>query len=423
MPAIELLAVGTEILLGQLTDTNSVFIAGEMANAGVDVYGTHAVGDNVERIASAMRSALERVDGVVCTGGLGPTVDDVTKEAALAALDADSEIHQQSLLVMEEYFNALGRPMPPNNRKQALLPRGALALENPNGSAPGFIATRADGKFIACMPGVPSEMRPMLRDGVLPWLRERFDLRDTIVTRVIHTVGIGESEIDRRIEDLFRAGENPKVAVLAHDARCDVKIMAKAASRSAAEASVAPLEREVCSRLRGHVYGFDEQTLAGAVLALLQPAGLRLAVAESCTGGLIGAALTSIAGASRAFVGGIIAYENATKIDLLGVEPATLESSGAVSDAVATEMAAGVRRRLNAGIGLSCTGIAGPEGGSEEKPVGLVWLGISAPGHEQTKRMQFRGSRTVIQSRATTSALGLLWNYLKEREPNATTAA
>lgn len=417
MAAVELLSVGTELLLGQLADTNAVFIAQQMAIEGVDVYGARAVGDNVSRIAAAMRAAMDAADGVVCTGGLGPTVDDLTKEAALEALDLPAELHEPSLRAMEAYFEALGRPMPPNNRKQALMPRGAVVLDNPNGSAPGFIALRADGKFVACMPGVPAEMRPMLLDGVLPWLRKRFALRATIVTRVLHTVRLGESEIDRRIDDLFRAGENPKIAVLAHDARCDVKIMAKAESRDAALAAIAPLEREVRARLEGHVYGVDDETLAGAVLALLQKAGMRVAVAESCTGGRIAAALTGVAGASRSFAGGVVAYENRVKIELLGVEGATLEANGAVSQNVAAAMAAGVRTRLHADVGISVTGIAGPDGGTAEKPVGLVWLALRAGSDERTQRLQFRGDRASIQARAATAALGLLWNYLAEREP------
>lgn len=423
MPAVELLAVGTELLLGQLTDTNTATIAAQMALAGVDVYGTHAAGDNTQRIAAALRAALERVDGVICTGGLGPTVDDLTKEAVFEALDVPSEFHEPSWLAMERYARKLGWTMSPNNRKQALLPRGATVLENQNGSAPGFIASRADGKFIACMPGVPAEMRPMLMEGVLPWLRERFDLHETIVTRVVHTIRLGESEIDRRIENLFRASVNPKIAILAHGSRCDVKIMAKATSEATARELIAPLEHEICARLKGHVYGFDDQTLAGAVLDLARASGKRIAVAESCTGGQICAAFTAVPGASDAFAGGVVAYENSVKTDLLGVDSSALAANGAVSEAVAADMAAGVRKVLHADIAVSCTGIAGPGGATPEKPVGLVWLAISGVGDEHTQRMQFRGDRATIAARATTAALGLLWNSLEEREPITSPAA
>ena len=205
MPSVELVAIGTELLLGQLLDTNTAFIAQRLAENGIDVRATHAVGDNPERIAAAIRAALERADGVVTTGGLGPTVDDLTKEAVCAALGLETELYEPALAQMEAMFASLGRPMRPNNRKQAELPRGSRPLENPNGTAPGFIAFAGDGKFVAAMPGVPREMKPMLADQLIPFLRERLGTGEAIFTRVLHTIGVGESEIDHRIADLFRA--------------------------------------------------------------------------------------------------------------------------------------------------------------------------------------------------------------------------
>ncbi|HEY5256974.1 MAG TPA: molybdopterin-binding protein, partial [Candidatus Baltobacteraceae bacterium] len=216
MPSVELIAVGTELLLGQLVDTNTSFVAQRLAEAGIDVYGTHAVGDNQTRIAAALRAALARADGVVTTGGLGPTVDDVTKEAACDALGVDAELDGPSLQKMEAFFATLGRTMRENNRKQAMIPRDAYVLANDQGTAPGFVAFGADEKFVACLPGVPDEMKPMLVDRLIPYLRERFALSGGVTTRVLRTVNIAESEIDHRIADLFRASENPKIAVLAH---------------------------------------------------------------------------------------------------------------------------------------------------------------------------------------------------------------
>ncbi len=290
---------------------------------------------------------------------------------------------------------------------------GSRALVNPNGTAPGFIAFAAAEKFVACMPGVPREMRPMLEQQVVPFLREWFGARERIYTRVLHTIGIGESEIDHRIDDLFRASENPKIAVLAHDFRADVKIMAKAASDADAEAMITPLQGEIERRLLGHVIGRDEVTPASAVLALLRERGRTLAVAESCTGGLVSAALTSVPGASLSFKGGVVAYDNAVKVSQLGVGARTLEAAGAVSEATAREMARGARERLGADLGLSTTGVAGPDGGTPEKPVGLVWIALD-DGDARAHRLELRGDRDAIQRRATTAALGILWRRLND---------
>lgn len=413
MPSVELVAIGTELLLGQLVDTNTAFMAQRLAEAGIDVRRTHAVGDNVERIAAVIRDALSRADGVLTTGGLGPTVDDLTKEAVCSAFGLGIELYEPALQRMTELFARMGRPMPANNRKQAELPSGSRPLDNPNGTAPGFIAFDGAGKFAACMPGVPREMKPMLVDRVVPFLRERLHADATIVTRVVHTIGLGESDLDKRIEDLFREGENPKIAVLAHDFRADVKIMAKAASLREAQAMIAPLEQEIERRLSGFVFGTDDDTPQSAIHALLQSQGRTIAVAESCTGGRIAAALTSVAGASQSFVGGIVAYDNSVKVGQLGVEHEVLERCGAVSEEVALQMAAGVRQRLGSGVALSSTGIAGPGGGSAEKPVGLVYFGYADASTARAWNFRFSGDRDAVVHRATTAALNVLWNQLR----------
>lgn len=415
MPSVEIVAVGTEMLLGDLVDTNTAFIAGNLAENGVDVFATHAVGDNRQRIAEMIRAALERADGVITTGGLGPTVDDLTKEAVCDALGLETETHEPSLRAMEEMFAKSGRQMRENNRKQALIPRGSVALPNREGTAPGFIAATPAGKFVASMPGVPREMKPMLTEGVLPWLHQRFALSEHIRTRALHTIGLAESEIDHRIADLFATLENPKIAVLAHQFRCDVKIMAKAGSEDAAIALIAPVEHELLRRLDGHIYGVDGETLPFAIHALLRQSRRTVAVAESCTGGSIAAALTSVPGSSESFYGGIVSYDNAVKMQLLGVKREDLERDGAVSEAVAKQMADGVRSKIATSIGLAITGIAGPSGGTHKKPVGLVWLAISQAGGLLTRRLQLSGDREGIQSRATTAALGFLWESLSSR--------
>lgn len=414
--AVELIAVGTELLLGQLQDTNTSFVASQLAAAGIDVLATHCVGDNRERIAATMRAALMRVDGVITTGGLGPTVDDLTKEAACDALDLEVELHERSLAHMQEIFAKLGREMRENNRKQAYVPRGSFVLENPRGTAPGFLAfDRAGAKFIASVPGVPREMRPMITEMLIPKLRKRFDVHEAIYTRVLHTVNIGESEIDHRIDDLFRAGENPKIAVLAHEGLCDVKIMAKSDARERAEAMIEPVQREIEQRLAGFVFGRDDETIESVILDELKARSATLAVAESCTGGRVAAAITRVPGASEHFLGGIVAYDNAVKRHALGVSEETLATQGAVSEATAREMARGARDRLGATIGIATTGIAGPSGGSEGKPVGLVWFALDTGDRTVARRVTFPGDRDAVQRRATMTALALLWHVLAQR--------
>lgn len=416
MPSVELVAVGTELLLGQLIDTNTAWVAQRCADAGLDIYATHAVGDNRERIAATLAASLSRADGVITTGGLGPTVDDLTKEAVCDALGVETDLNAPAMEKMEAFFAAVGRTMRENNRKQAMIPRGAYVLENAHGTAPGFVAFGADGKFVACMPGVPAEMKPMLAEHLLPFLRKRYALATGVTTRVLRTINIAESEIDHRIADLFRESENPKIAVLAHGGRCDVKIMAKASSPREAESMIAPVQAEIERRLAGFIYGTDAQTLEGAIHAMLQRDSLTVSVAESCTGGRVAAALTQTPGASKSFVGGVVAYDNSVKVSQLGVAAETLDSQGAVSEQTVREMALGAALRLGSSIAISTTGVAGPDGATREKPIGLVWFALAGPdGAVQTHHIDFPGSRAAVQDRATNAALGMLWKYLTLR--------
>ena len=414
MASVEIVTIGTEILLGQLVDTNSVFIARALADVGVDVFAQHSVGDNTDRLAAMLDAALERADGVITTGGLGPTVDDLTKDAVARAVGRGTALHEASLRAIEERFKTFGRTMTDNNRRQAILPEGSIVLENPHGTAPGFVALRADGKFIACMPGVPREMKPMLTERLIPWLSERYALKSAIYTKTLHTVGIPESELDRRIEDLFRTLENPKIAVLAHGGRVDVKVMAKAESSEAADAMIAPVARTLRARIGAGYFGDDALTLEGAIVAELARRGLTIATAESCTGGAIADAIVSVPGASATYRGSIVAYANDVKIALLDVPAEMLARVGAVSEETARAMAEGVRVRLGVDIAISTTGIAGPGGGTPEKPVGLVWFGyVDERGESESAAFTFLGNRADIRTRATTAALSLLWRRLE----------
>jgi nicotinamide-nucleotide amidase len=414
MASVEIVTIGTEILLGQLVDTNSAYVALTLADHGVDVYAKHSVGDNTDRLAVMLTDALARADGAITTGGLGPTVDDLTKDAVARAVGKKLVLHEPSLHAIEERFRSFGRTMTENNRRQAYLPEGCVVLDNPHGTAPGFVALRDDGRFVACMPGVPREMKPMLTERLVPWLVQRFDLREAIYTKTLHTVGIGESDLDRRIEDLFRTLENPKIAVLAHGFRVDVKVMAKADSRARAEAMIAPVAAELRRRIGSGYYGDDETTLAGAIVARLAERGLTLATAESCTGGAVADAIVGVAGASAAFRGAIVAYANDVKAGLLNVPERTLEDTGAVSEETAVAMARGARDRLGADVVLATTGVAGPSGGTQEKPVGLVWFALAfGDGEIETRRLTFPGNRADIRERATVAALGLLWRRIE----------
>jgi nicotinamide-nucleotide amidase len=413
MPSVEIVTVGTELLLGALVDTNSAYVARALADHGVDVYATHSVGDNAERLGAMLRGAMDRADGAITTGGLGPTVDDVTKEAVAEAVGMDLVLHEPSLRAIEERLRFLGRgEIGENNRRQAVLPRGAVVLDNPHGTAPGFVALRADGKFVACMPGVPREMRSMLADRLLPWLVDRYRLHAAIFTRTLRTVGIAESEIDRRIEDLFRSSENPKIAVLAHEGRVDVKIMAKAPDRERADTLIEPLERVLRERIGPGIFGVDGDTLEGAIVRFCTQAGLWLGTAESVSGGAIADAIVRVPGASACFRGGIVAYDNTVKTSLLGVDPALIATYGAVSEHVALAMARGARERLGADVAVATTGIAGPSGGAPDKPVGLVWYGLALGDETVARSLTFPGDRDDVRRRAVTIALNLLWRRL-----------
>lgn len=418
MASVEIVTIGTEILLGHLVDTNAAFIARRLADAGIDVFAKHSVGDNTDRLALMLEGALARADGVVTTGGLGPTVDDLTKDAVSRAVGRPLLLHEPSLRAIEARFAAMGRTMTENNTRQAILPAGSAVLDNPHGTAPGFVALRDDGKFVASMPGVPSEMMPMLTERLIPWLTRRFDVRSAIYTRTLHTVGIGESELDRRIEDLFRTLENPKIALLAHAGRVDVKIMAKAADAASAETVLAPLAAQLRARIGSGYFGDDETTLESAIVGELVRRRLTIGTAESCTGGAVADALVGVAGASQTFRGAIVAYANDIKAGLLGVPEATLAATGAVSEATALAMAHGARGRLGVDVAVSTTGIAGPDGGTPDKPVGLVWFGYAGPdGKAEAVKWTFPGTRADVRLRAATAALSLIWRRLESTRP------
>lgn len=413
MASAEIITVGTELLLGQLVDTNTTFIAKALADAGIDVHRQTSVGDNAERIASAVREALARADVVVIAGGLGPTVDDLTRDGVAQAIGRPLELHSHSLQRIQTMFARLGRPMADNNMRQAMVPSGAHVLDNDQGSAPGFIIEEGS-RAIAAVPGVPREMKAMIADQVVPWIVKRHAVTATIVTRVLNTISMGESDLDSRIADLFQAGVNPSIAVLAHFGQVDVKLTAKAATREQALAMIDDLEPRVRERLPDCIYAVNGGPIEQAVGELLRARGWTVATAESCTGGLIASTITSIPGASDYYLGGVVSYADAAKLDFLDVAPELIEHHGAVSEEVATAMAVGIQARLHASCAIAVTGVAGPGGGSPDKPVGLVYVALAKPdGSGDVRQLMLPGDREVIQRRAALAALTLLWKAVR----------
>jgi nicotinamide-nucleotide amidase len=406
----EILSVGTELLLGQIVDTNAAYIARALADLGIDVFFKQTVGDNPQRIQEALRLALGRADTVLITGGLGPTEDDLTVDAVASAL---GEQLVEDVAVSEHvrmFFAARGRTPTSNVFKQALVPRSARIIPNGRGTAPGIHLER-DGQMIFIMPGVPYEMEAMMREYVLPTLRARAG-GQVIRSVVLRVTGEGESAVEMRIKDLL-AHTTPTIAPYAKLGEVHLRLTAKGPADTVAQQLVDG-ERRVRERLGTLIYGRDDQSLEEVVGRLLARGGATLAVAESCTGGLLAQRLTSIPGSSAYFLEGIVAYSNAAKMALLGVPQAVLDAHGAVSAEVAEAMAGGIRERAGATFGVSITGVAGPAGGTDEKPVGLVYLGLAGAGDPQHRRVTFGGQpgRAGIRHLAAQAALNLLRLHL-----------
>jgi nicotinamide-nucleotide amidase len=400
----EIISVGTELLLGQIVDTNAAYASKALAGLGIDLYRRATVGDNEARLVVAIRDACARADVILMIGGLGPTQDDLTKEAVARAFDDELVLDTAAAEHLRALFSRRGVSMPESNLRQAMVFRSGRGIPNPNGTAPGAILEK-EGKLVFCLPGPPREFIPMVESAVIPALVKRLGGERTVIrSRVLRTIGIGESAMEERVKDLL-ASTDPTIAPLAHVGEAHLRLTARAASEEAALALIEPLEREIRARLGVHVYGVDETSLEQAVIALLLERDETLAVAESCTGGLLGGRLTGVPGSSRVFLGGIISYSNAAKQLLLGVPEDLLATHGAVSAPVAEQMARGARERLGSDIAVSVTGIAGPEGGTPEKPVGLVYLGLSDRSGERSQRHLFMGGRADVRTRSILAAL------------------
>jgi nicotinamide-nucleotide amidase len=408
---VELLTIGDELLLGYTIDTNAAFIARALAEIGIEIVQRETVGDDPEMIARAVRDALERTGALITTGGLGPTADDRTREA-LAALFGRALLRDDSLVaLLETRFRALGyAAMPRSNLVQAMVPEGARVLANAHGTAPGLWLEDERGRWVAMLPGVPREMRGMLADTLLPLLRSRSGSAGAVVvSRTLRTTGIGESALAELLGELGGASlDGLALAYLPGWEGVDLRLTAKRLPRGAAEQALDRAVRKLYGRAGRYIYGEDGTDLAGVVLQRCRERALHIATAESCTGGLLGARLTAIPGSSDVFEGGIIAYSNRVKAQLLGVPQEMLREHGAVSEPVAASMAAGARTRLGAEIGVGITGIAGPGGGSPEKPVGTVWIAVRMRETTRTLGRVFVGDREEIRQRSAQAALDLV---------------
>jgi len=416
----EIICVGTELLLGEILNSNAQFLAIELANLGIPHYYQTVVGDNPERVKQVLAMACDRSNILIFTGGLGPTPDDLTTEAIADFFGVPLIERQDVLEDIAQKFAHLGRQMTPTNRKQALIPKGADVLPNPGGTAPGIIWQPRANLTILTFPGVPSEMQQMWRETAVPYLKRQGWGKDIIYSHTLRFWGIGESALAEKVGNFFNLS-NPTVAPYASQGEVRLRVSARAASEAEANELIEPVAKQLRKIGGLDYFGVDEETLASVVGRLLTKASETLSVAESCTGGGLGSMLTSVAGSSTYFLGGVISYDNAVKASLLSVQPSDLEQWGAVSKQVAMQMALGVRSLLSTSWGLSITGIAGPGGGTQTKPVGLVYIGLAKPdGDVECFKYQFGAyrSRSLIRHVSACHALDLLRRRLLVRPTN-----
>ena len=412
---LEVVTIGTELLLGQNVDTNAADLGRALAAAGVEVVRHISVPDRPAAIRAAVAESLERTGFVITTGGLGPTRDDMTKREVAALFAMPLELDAAVLQSLQERFRRLGRPMPAVNRTQAEVPRGATVLPNPRGTAPG-LWLEANGKVAVMLPGVPSEMRGLLVEEVLPRIaarqKERDSERRVVQSRTVRTTGVAESALAERVGDIEPAIAPLTLAYLPSIEGVDLRVTAWRLGEDEAKRRLDEVAAQLRERAGEHVYGADGTDLAAVVLDALRARGARLALAESCTGGLIAGRITAVPGSSDVFVGAVVAYDDQVKRDLLGVPEQSIAAHGAVSEEVVRAMAAGAQQRFATEAAIAVTGIAGPAGGTPDKPVGTVWLAARSDSEARALRRIFPGDRNEIRARAAQAALDLLRRLL-----------
>ena len=417
---VELVTIGDELLLGFTVDTNAAHMARELASIGIGIQRRSTVGDVAEDIAAVVRDAIERTGAVITTGGLGPTSDDLTKPSIAELFGRGMRLDEDHVAWMEErWLKRFHRRMPESNRAQAMLPEGAKKLVNKHGSAPGIWLEDERGRWVAMLPGVPREMKGMLADTLLPILRDRAAAAGgaTVVRSLtLRTTGVAESLLADQIDPIKEGFGSVSLAYLPGADGVDLRLTIRGVSSDGADATLADAAAVLRERLGRSIYAEADTDLASVILDRCRELGHTIAVAESCTGGLLGARLTSISGSSDVVLGGVIAYSNDVKHDLLGVDERSLATQGAVSEAVVREMAEGARARVKASIGIAITGIAGPGGGTPDKPVGTVWIAAALPDETRAVQLRLIGDREEIRRRATQSSLELVRRTLLEHD-------
>ena len=400
---VEMLAVGTELLLGQIVNGNAADIGARLAEAGLDHFRQTVVGDNLERIVSAIGEAAARADALIITGGIGPTQDDLTRDALARAAGVPMHFSDEYADHLRRWWERRGRPMPETNLRQAEYPEGATMIPNEKGTAPG-LRLRIGTCWVFAVPGVPQEMLPMVEAHIIPFLvAEAGGTGGVIVSRLLRTWGESESRIAELLGDLYDAGTNPTLAFLASGGEIKLRLTARAHSGEEADRLIAPREEEIRGRLGSLVFGAGDDTVERVVLRACTEAGLTLATAESATGGMVAAALTSVPGASAAFAGGVVAYSGAAKVALLGVTLETIAEHGLVSEETALAMARGAARRFAAGVAVAVTGSAGPD--ALEHPPGTIVIAVVTPSGERARLLRLPGDRERVRTYATTAAL------------------
>jgi nicotinamide-nucleotide amidase len=407
-PTAWILTIGNEIINGVITDTNREFITRELRAAGVEVRGMSSARDDIDEIADALDHAVSRATITICSGGLGPTEDDKTARAAAAFLNAPLELCPEQLAAIEARFAKWNRPMPPSNARQAVFPRGAVPIPNDYGTAPGFMIER-DGRVALFFPGVPRELSRMLRERALPALTERFGAgRKLFATQTLIVYGLSESKLGEILADIAADTDAFHLAFLPRFPVIRLRMDASGADRYGAEAEIEKRRSIIESRIAENILSKDGRSMEDVIVAALRDRKLTLGLAESITGGMIGDMITRVPGSSAVFMGSVVSYSNDMKKSLLGVREQTLEAFGAVSHQCAHEMAMGARETARADIGLSVTGIAGPDGGSEEKPVGTFFVGLADGNEIVTRRFCLPGERLWVKTLAAMQALDLL---------------
>ena len=415
---IELITIGDELLLGFTIDTNAAYLARELAAIGVEIVRRTTVGDGADDIAAAVREALDRTGAVITTGGLGPTSDDMTKPAIAALFGRAMRLDVAILDGLKARWKARGwaGELPAANVQQAMIPQGAEILVNNHGSAPGIWVEDERGRWVAMLPGVPREMRGMTVDTIVPRLRSNVGESSVVRSRTLRTTGLAESALADRLDEMARGFPGLSLAYLPGLDGVDLRLTARGVTAAEAASALDDAMSRLRDRVGGHAYGEDDDDLAARVLELCRRRDAHLAVAESCTGGLLGARITAIPGSSAVFVGGVIAYADEVKQRELNVPADDIRRHGAVSEPVVRQMATGARERFATEIGVAITGIAGPGGGSAEKPVGTVWLAADIRGRVSATRSQLIGDRDEIRRRAAQGALNLVRKELSQEE-------